>query len=73
MSNKQNLRKVTHASREFISIMLGVSPKSVTNWRDKEGLPFFREAGKIYYDCKDVHQWYVDREIRKMGLVKGGS
>ena len=65
-----NTRKITHATRALTAIMLGVSEKCVTNWRDREGLPFFREGGKIFYNCRDVHFWYIDREIRRLGIIR---
>ncbi len=47
-----------------VAVLFGVSPKSVTRWSDKRGLPCVRTAGG--------HRRYRESDVRRL-LQQGGA
>ena len=45
-----------------VAVYFSVHPKTVENWRRKEGLPCFREDGVIRYPFSDVSRWVSARK-----------
>ena len=56
---------------KLVAHMLGVSTRSIYDWREGEGLPFKKSAtGKYTYDGALVSDWALIRELKKRGIHK---
>lgn len=52
---------------EDVADLLGVTPKTVRNWLNKEDLPHTSDGRRRILDWTTALEWYVQRRIRESG------
>lgn len=59
---------VSEMTRDEIAGTLGVSPSTITLWRE-EGLPSCKKGHATVYDGAAVLEWYTHRQLIKDGVT----
>lgn len=54
---KQNTTTKSFLKSSEVCCMLGISKRSLQNWRNQKKIPYLRLMGRIVYDKKAIQEW----------------